>query len=407
MAWRETEIMEERTRFMAEWLENEVSRTELCERYGISRKTGYKWAARFAASGPAGLHDLPRAPLNHGRETSAELVDRIVGLKETYPRWGPKKLIERLKRKEPGIAWPAISTANEILKRHGLVGPRRKRWRASGNGPWPEPHGPNAVWTADHKGWFKTRDGRRCEPLTVMDASSRYLLALEATRSTSQEEAWPVFERLFKEHGLPDRLRSDNGAPFASAGVTGLTPLSVRFVKLGIALERIDPGKPQQNGGHERFHLTMLHLAEAPQADKDAQGQAFDAFRQEYNEERPHETLGMDTPAEHYRNSSRTMPASTPEPDYPAEAAVRQVRQSGEIKWNGGLIYVSQTLAGEAVAATETEDGQWVLSFYAHPLGIIDGKRRRLVRRSAAPPRPAGAAADHNEGERTVTHVSG
>lgn len=221
MAWRETDIMEERTRFMAEWLENEVSRTELCERYGISRKTGYKWAARFAASGPAGLHDLPRAPLNHGRETSAELVDRIVGLKETYPRWGPKKLIERLRRKEPGIAWPAISTANEILKRHGLVGPRRKRWRASGNGPWPEPHGPNAVWTADHKGWFKTRDGRRCEPLTVMDASSRYLLALEATSSTSQEEAWPVFERLFKEHGLPDRLRSDNGAPFASAGVTG------------------------------------------------------------------------------------------------------------------------------------------------------------------------------------------
>jgi transposase InsO family protein len=390
--------MEERTRFMAEWLENEVTKTALCRRYGVSRKTGYKWAGRFAESGPAGLHDRSRAPLKHGRETDAELVERLVGLKETYPSWGPKKLLARLRRKEPELAWPAISTAGEILDRHGLVSRRRRRWRASGNGPWPEPDGPNAVWTADHKGWFNTRDGRRCEPLTVMDASSRYLLALEATSSTSQEEAWPVFERLFKEHGLPDRLRSDNGAPFASAGVTGLTPLSVRFIKLGIALERIDPGKPQQNGRHERFHLTMLPLAEAPQADKAAQAQAFDAFRQEYNEERPHETLGMDTPAEHYRNSPRTMPASTPEPDYPAEAAVRQVRQNGEIKWNGGFIYVSQTLAGEAVAASEADDGQWVLSFYAHPLGILDRKRQRLVRRSAAPPPPPGAAADHNEG---------
>lgn len=398
MVWRETDIMQERTRFIAEWLQNEVSKIELCERYGISRKTGYKWARRFEACGPAGLHDLPRAPLNHGRATPAELVERLVALKQAYPRWGPKKLIGRLMRKEPECAWPAVSTAGEILKRHGLVGRRRQRWRASGNGPWPEPEGPNAVWTADHKGWFETRDGRRCEPLTVMDAASRYLLALEATSSTSQEEAWPVFERLFTKHGLPDRLRSDNGAPFASAGVTGLTPLSVRFIKLGIALERIDPGKPQQNGRHERFHLTMLDLAKAPQAGKDAQSLAFDAFRQQYNEERPHEALGMDTPAERYRNSPRPMPASVPEPDYPAEAAVRQVRQSGEIKWNGDLIYISKTLAGEAVAAIEEDDGQWVLSFYAHPLGIIDGKRGRLVRRSAAPPRPAGAAADHNEG---------
>ena len=193
-------------------------------------------------------------------------------------------------------AWPAVSTVGEILKRHGLVGRRRPRWRAAGNGPWPEPHGPNAVWTGDHKGWFRTRDGRRCEPLTVMDTASRYLLALEATGSTAEAEAWPVFERLFEEHGLPDRFRSDNGPPFAAIGVTGLTPLAVRFIKLGIALERIEPGKPQQNGRHERFHLTMLPLAKAPEADRQAQGQAFDAFRREYNEERPHEALAMDTP---------------------------------------------------------------------------------------------------------------
>ena len=246
--------------------------TELCERFGISRKTGYKWLGRYRELGPAGLHDLPRAPLDHGRATAADLVARIVARRRRIRLWGPKKIMERLRRLSRGCNWPAVSTAGEILQRHGLVGRRRVRWKAAGNGPWPEPQGPNAVWTADHKGWFRTRDGWRCEPLTVMDASSRYLLALEATGSTGEEEAWPVFERLFEEHGLPDALRSDNGPPFAAAGVTGLTPLSVRFIKLGIVLERIEPGKPQQNGGHERFHLTMLPLAKAPQADQDGAG---------------------------------------------------------------------------------------------------------------------------------------
>jgi putative transposase len=394
MVWQETGIMDARNAFIDEWLEDRATVTELCERFGISRKTGYKWLGRYDDLGRAGLYDLPRAPLHHGRATAAEVVARIVALKEANPTWGPKKIIGRLERIEPWCAWPAVSTAGEILKRHGLVGRRRRRWHAAGNGPWPEPAGPNAVWTGDHKGWFKTGDGQRCEPLTVMDASSRYLLALEATSSTSDEEAWPVFERLFEEYGLPDRLRSDNGPPFAAAGVTGLTPLSVRFIKLGITLERIKPGKPQQNGRHERFHLTLLPLAKAPQADRQAQSQAFDTFRHEYNEVRPHEALGMDTPAEHYRRSQRAMPRTMPEPDYPAEAAVRQVRQSGEIKWNGDLIYVSKTLAGEAVAAYETEDGQWALHFHAHLLGIIDGKHKRLVRRSAAQPRPACAAAD-------------
>jgi hypothetical protein len=227
-----------------------------------------------------------------------------------------------------------------------------------------------------------------------MDASSRYLLALEATGSTADAEAWPVFERLFEEHGLPDRFRSDNGPPFASPGVTGLTPLAARFIKLGITLERIAPGKPQQNGRHERFHLTMLPMAKEPAADRMAQGQAFDAFRRSYNEERPHEALAMDTPAQHYRPSRRTMPRTPPEPDYPDEAAVRRVRHNGEIKWNGGFVYVSQTLAGEAVAAAEAEDGQWTLSFHAHPLGIIDTRRMKLVRRSAAPTKPLGAATD-------------
>lgn len=395
MVWRETGIMDERLRFVGDCLSGEETMMELCEAYGISRKTGYKWLGRYRAFGPEGLHDLPRAPLNHGRATALDLVERIVAAKEAHPLWGPKKIVARLRRMAPELVWPSASTVGAILARHGLVRTgRRARLRACGNGPWPQPEAPNAVWTGDHKGWFRTRDGWRCEPLTVMDASSRYLLALEATGSTADVEAWPVFERLFEEHGLPDRFRSDNGPPFASAGVTGLTPLVVRFIKLGITLERIAPGKPQQNGRHERFHLTMLPMAKAPAADRTAQGQDFEAFRRSYNEERPHEALAMDTPAQHYRPSQRAMPRAVPEPEYPAEAAVRRVRHNGEIRWNGSFIYVSQTLAGEPVAATEAEDGQWALSFHAHQLGIIDTRHMRLVRRSAAPTNTLGATAD-------------
>jgi transposase InsO family protein len=386
--------MDERLRFVVDCLSGEETMSALCADYGISRKSGYKWLGRYREFGPEGLHDRPRAPLNHGRATALDLVERIVAMKEAHPLWGPKKIMARLKRAEPCCGWPAVSTAGEILKRHGLVGRKRRRWKAAGNGPWPEASEPNAVWTGDHKGWFRTRDGWRCEPLTVMDASSRYLLALEATGSTADAEAWPVFERLFEEHGLPDRFRSDNGPPFASPGVTGLTPLAARFIKLGITLERIAPGKPQQNGRHERFHLTMLPMAKEPAADRTAQGQAFEAFRRSYNEERPHEALAMDTPAQHYRPSRRAMPRTPPEPEYPDEATVRRVRHNGEIRWNGGFVYVSQTLAGEAVAAAETEDGQWTLSFHAHPLGIIDTRRMKLVRRSAVPTKPLGDATD-------------
>lgn len=374
--------------------------TGLCERFGVSRKTGYKWLGRYRSLGPEGLRDLPRAPLQHGRATALELVECIVAEKEAHPAWGPKKIVARLHRRLPDRPWPSASTAGAILRRHGLVGARRRpRLRACGNGPWPEPTMPNEVWTGDYKGWFRTRDGRRCEPLTIMDAASRFSLDLRACATTGDAEAWPVFARAFETYGLPDRFRSDNGAPFASASVVGLTPLSMRFVKLGIRLERIAPGKPQQNGKHERFHLTMLPLAQAPRANHAAQQAAFNAFRAEYNTQRPHEALAMATPAEHYQPSSRLMPRRMPEPDYPAEAAVRRVRHNGEIKWSGELIYVSQTLAGELVAVEETEGGDWALRFYDHPLGFIDMTHRKLRRRSALQPRPAGAAADKQGGE--------
>jgi putative transposase len=386
MAWRETDKMDERMRFVAAVLAGDDSMSALCEAYGISRKTGYKWVARYREQGPAGLSEQSRAPHFHGRATDADLVERIVAEKEAHPLWGPKKIVARLQRRHPDLVWPAASTTGEILKRHGLVkGRPRARWKGCGNGPWPEPDAPNAVWSADHKGWFRTRNGARCEPLTVMDASSRYMLGLVAVSSTSDEQAWPVFERLFQEYGLPDRMRSDNGPPFAGVGVTGLSPLAVRFIRLGIRLERIKPGKPQQNGRHERFHLTMMPLARDPQATLSEQQRAFDRFRREYNEERPHEALGQTTPCEHYRPSLRPMPDTPQEPDYPDHAAVRKVRHSGEIKWNGRLVYVAQSLAGEPVVIEETAEGEWAVRFYAHPLGIIDPRHMKLRRRRKFP----------------------
>jgi transposase InsO family protein len=387
--------MDERLKFVADCLEEADTMTDLCAAYGISRNTGYKWLSRYKSFGAEGLHDLPRAPLVHGRATAVVLVERIVAEKEAHPLWGPKKILARLKRRDPVAAWPVASTAGEILKRHGLVkGRSRARWRATGNGPWPAPERPNEVWSADHKGWFRTGDRQRCEPLTVIDAKSRYVLGLEAVGSTAESEAWPVFERLFREFGLPERLRSDNGAPFASAGAAGLTPLSARFVKLGIGLERIAPGKPQQNGAHERFHLTLLPLARAPRACRSEQQAAFDAFRAEYNEERPHEALSQTPPAGHYAKSPRALPERWPEPDYPAEAAVRRVRHNGEIKWNGGLVYIAQTLAGEAVALEEAENGEWSVRFYAHAIGVIDERHMKLRRRGALPLKGQGAAAN-------------
>ena len=386
MVWRETGIVDERISFVAACLEDDETMSAVCAAYGISRRTGYKWLMRYREQGPSGLLDLPRAPLHHGRATSLEVVERIVAVKEAHPLWGPKKIVAVLRRGDPERGWPATSTVGEILKRQGLVkGRRRARWRNVGNGPWPEPDGPNGLWSADHKGWFRTGDGERCEPLTVMDGASRFLLALQATGSTGEQEAWPVFEALFHEYGLPERLRTDNGSPFASAGIAGLTPLSVRLIKLGIKLERIAPGKPQQNGRHERFHLSMLPLAQAPKPDSTSQQQAFDDFRVEYNQVRPHEALGQTPPAEHYRPSPRPMPSTPPEPDYPAEAAVRKVRSNGEIKWNGSLVYVSASLTGEPVAIEETDQGEWALRFYTHPIGIIDKKHLKLSRRTAPP----------------------
>jgi transposase InsO family protein len=386
--------MDERMRFIVEHGAGEWTMTELCERFEISRETGYKWLDRYRREGPAGLMERSRAPASHGRATPEHLVEAIIGLRQQRPSWGPRKIISKLCQREPEAAWPTPSTAGEILKRAGLVSGRRLRRRGPPRlGELTEPQYANHVWGVDHKGWVRLGDGSRVEPLTMTDGFSRYLTGLSAGEGTTQEEAKPAFERAFREFGLPEVIRSDNGPPFASTGASGLTGLSAWWIKLGIRHERIDPGHPQQNGRHERFHLTLLEAMRPAAANRAAQERRFAAFARDYNEERPHEALGQRTPASAYRPSPRKMPERLSEPVYAAEAAVRKVRSNGEIKWRGELIAISTALVGEAVAVEETEDAQWLVRFYEVPLGTIDLNKRKL-RSLAAPARGGGKAAD-------------
>jgi putative transposase len=378
MPWRESCAMDERLRFIADWLGGEMSKTELCEMYGVSRQTGYKWLARYETQGPAGLVDRSRAPLMHGLSTAADLVEKLVDLRRARPTWGPRKLVAKLTQLHPDLAWPSHSTAHEILKRQGLIAGRRLRRH-----PPPRsdaliiPQRPNHVWAVDHKGWTSLGDGQRCEPLTLADGYSRFALAISAGANTRASQARPVMERAFQTYGLPEVIRSDNGPPFASASTTGLSELSVWWIKLGIQPERIRPGKPQENGRLERFHRTLLEAMRPPAADRDAQAQRFEAFRHDYNNERPHQALGQTPPARFYQPSPRSLPSRLPEPDYPGGHTIRKVRTNGEIKLNGGFLHISSALAGEAIALEPVERG-WRLWFYKHPIGLLDHRGQKL-----------------------------
>jgi transposase InsO family protein len=390
MPWHESCIVDERMRFIVDWRRGDWPVAELCWRHGVSRKTAYKWIGRYRAGGPAGLADRSHAAKVHGLATPPEVVAAIVEAKGRWPQWGPRKLAAKLRELHPQTRWPADSTAGEILRRAGLTGSRRRRRRAPPTlGGLTVPEAPNAQWAADHKGWVTLGDGARCEPLTITDGFSRYLIGLHPCGGVSEAEARPVFERAFAEHGLPEVIRSDNGAPFAANSVTGLTQLGVWWAKLGIRHERIAPGRPQQNGRHERFHLTLLEAMRPAAADLADQARRFAAFAREYNEERPHEALKQVPPAKRYTRSPRSLPEGLPEPNYPAEADVRRVRSNGCIKWAGDLIFVSSALVGEIVAIEEGPEGDPAMRFYDTPIGVIDTGRRRL--------RPTVRRADQHE----------
>ena len=386
MPWEETCAMDQRMRFVLEASAEECVMSELCERFGISRTAGYKWLERYRAEGIDGLKDRTRAPLRHGRSRSRDLVDRVLALHERYPNWGSKKLRIKLKQFSAAEELPARSTIDAWLRKEGLTQARRRRRRTP---PYEQPFAAiaaaNDVWCMDFKGWFRTGDGTRCDPFTLSDAFSRYLLRCDVVAQPGHDHVRPIMDAAFCEFGLPKAMRSDNGPPFASPAVGGLSQLSVWLIKLGITCERIDPGKPQQNGRHERMHGTLQRdTAQPPAATLAEQQHRFDRFREEFNLDRPHEALDFKTPASLYQASPRLYPCALREPLYGDDCAIRRVRSNGEIKWGGERIFISEVLTGEPVAIAQTDNGEWRVRFADVTLGFIDPKRQRLYRKSLA-----------------------
>ena len=388
MPWRETCAMDERMRFIVEHERGDVGMAELCRAHGISRKTGYKWLERYRGGGLAGLAERSRAPRRRPGMTDPAVVARIVAARGEHPTWGPRKLVAWLGRREPGLALPAPSTAGEALRRAGLVVPRRRRGRAtpSGGGPLGACAEANAVWCADFKGQFRTRDGTWCYPLTISDAASRYLLRTQIVPGLDGERIRPLFEAAFREFGLPLAIRTDNGPPFASAGLAGLSALAVWWITLGIRPDRGRPAHPQDNGRHERMHRTLkADAASPPAATPRAQQLRLDRFRRTYNEERPHEALGQRPPADLYTPSPRPYPHRLVPPTYPHADLVKRVRPNGTIRWQGHEIYVAAPLAGHPIGLTDLGEGRWSLAFGSLTLGDLDEQSSRVI--PARPPR--------------------
>jgi len=370
--------MEERLRFVARLLEGEEM-SFLCREFGISRKTGYKIYERYKEHGLEALTDRCRRPVRYGNQLPSQVEAMIVRLKQEKPHWGARKLRELLVRRLPsGVRLPSISTLHAVLDRHGLVIHTKRRPRAQGTMLSSGQH-PNDLWCADYKGEFLLGNKRYCYPLTVTDHASRYLLLCEALESTREELAFTAFERLFKERGLPKAIRSDNGVPFASAhALFHLSRLSVWWLRLGIGIERIRPGHPQQNGRHERMHLTLKKEATRPPGMNSLQQQArFDSFITEFNTERPHEALNMQCPAEHYTPSTREYHGLT-ELNYPMHDRTVMVTACGRICLHRKKINLSTVFAGQTLGLTEVDENTWLVSFMHYDLGYIDLEEKTL-----------------------------
>jgi putative transposase len=380
MPWRETSPMDQKTQFIADYLRERLSITELCELYGISRKSGYKWIDRYLRNGPAGLNERSRKPRRSPNQTPEHLVAAILQARQRHPVWGAKKLLSILQKRHPHWSWPGRSTVCDILSRHGLVPKQRQRRRIGHPGkPTTSILAPNDVWTADFKGHFKTGDGLYCYPLTVADGYSRYLLGCQGLSSTAVAGAKPVFTRLFKEFGLPQRIRTDNGVPFATNTLARLSSLSAWWIRLGILPELIEPGKPQQNGRHERMHRTLkAETIRPPAANVRAQQRKFNHFREEFNSQRPHEALDMQTPASLYRCSPREIPNKLPPLEYPDRFELRYVSYNGGIRWNHPWVNVSITCAGEYVGLEEIDEGVWNVYFGPLKLGRLLERHMRI-----------------------------
>ena len=382
MPWKELVALDLRNEMIEDYLFHDYTITELGLKYKISRKTVYKWIERHEELGHEGLKEFPRTPHNCPNETTKEIVQEILNMKTLKMHWGPKKILARLRDVRPNTKWPADSTGHDILKRYGLVKTRKYRQRTPAyTKPFLHCDAPNMVWSADYKGQFAMGNGNRCYPLTISDNYSRYLLLCQGLAHPKYEQTKAGFEWAFRTYGLPQAIRTDNGAPFASNGLGGLSRLSVWFIKLGISPERIMTGHPEQNGRHERMHRTLKKCtASPPERNIREQQKAFDEFRDEYNYERPHEALGQKTPASFYHSSFKQFPGRIPTVEYDSGVTSRSVHNRGEIRWKAQRIFLSEALIGERVGLFQTNDGVWELKYGFYPLGLIDERIMKIKR---------------------------
>jgi transposase InsO family protein len=380
MPWETKDVVDERTRFVLEQQSAEYTMAELCRIYGIARKTGYLWVRRYEACGLEGLKDLRWGAGSHPNRTPESIESKILALKQAHPSWGAKKLRGYLSRKRSEIGWPAVSTFGEILRREGLSAPQKKCHRIPlYTQPFQTVAGANHLWCADFKGWFRTGDGERVDPLTISDAHSRYLLRCQSVEKTNTEQVLAIFAAVFREYGMPESIRTDNGPPFASRAIAGISVLSLHWMKLGIKPERIKPGCPQQNGRHERMHRTLkAETAKPPSANRRAQQRAFDRFRQQYNDERPHEALQQQTPASQYQASPRRYPDRVPEPEYDTHMKVKRVYPDGTFFWKGTQIFISKALGKQRIGLEVIDERYWTIYFASFPLGQFDSYQQRV-----------------------------
>lgn len=382
MPWTETGPMEERLRFVRDALSDRFTMSELCARYGISRRIGYKWLARYEAEGRPGLRDRSRAPHQCPHRIPKAVETLLLQERQAHPFWGARKLLKVLADRHPKIdRWPAASTAADLLARHGLVQRRHRRRPSTHPGVVrPTTAAPNDLWTADFKGQFRTGDRQYCYPLTIADQHTRFLLACRGLLSTQTVTAKPVFERVFREYGLPIAIRTDNGVPFATQAIHGLSFLNVWWMQLGIVHQRIRPGCPQENGAHERMHRTLKRQAIKPvRATCAAQQRNFDAFQREYNTERPHERLGQQTPASQYRTSPRPYPERLPIPEYPGHFVVKKITTGGTFRFQNRLLYLANAMVDQQIGLEETDDGIWAIHFNTVLLATFDERDYRIT----------------------------
>ena len=381
MPWETTSLMKQRLQFINEYLTQDETMAALCRRYGMERRIGYKWVQRYRREGLPGLQDRSRAPREHPNRSSPQSVERVLEIRRAHPLWGAPKIRARLQEEEPERKPPATSTIGEILRHEGLTRSAKKRRRTPPyNQPLAHADGPNEVLSIDFKGWSRARNGERVDALTVLDNHSRYLLCCQALECCNFEQVQAVLATMFWEYGLPQRIRSDNGPPFASRAIAGLSRLSIWWTKLGIAVERIPPGTPSANGRQERFHRTLKqHTAQPPAATRRAQQRAFCRFRREYNEERPHQALGQRPPGSLYQPSPRLYRGQLPAIEYPPGYLRRLVGKRGEMYWQGRRIFVSEVLAREPVGLEAIDDGVYRVWFSTVELGRFDVRQNRVA----------------------------